>query len=106
MYFVWENYFQGLEGLLTVLLCGANGEAYNIASAKCDVRLKDLAQTIASEAGVQVVFDIPNATEQAGFSKATKARLSAAKLQALSWIAKYDIHAGIARTLAMMRETL
>ena len=105
-YYSYTYATDAIAGFLTVLLKGENGEAYNIACEKCDVRLKDLAQIIASEAGVKVVFDIPNATEQAGFSKATKARLSAAKLQALSWIAKYDIHAGIARTLAMMRETL
>ena len=95
-----------IAGFLTVLLKGENGEAYNIASEKCDVRLKDLAQTIASLAGVKVVFDLPNATEQAGFSKATKARLDASKLQLLGWSAKYDLSQGIERTLALMKISL
>ena len=104
-YYSYTYATDAIAGFLTVLLKGEDGGAYNIASEKSDVRLKDLAQTIASEAGVKVVFDLPNATEQAGFSKATKARLNAAKLQTLGWMDKYDIHAGIARTLALMKES-
>ena len=51
----------------------------------------------------EVVFQLPNATEQAGFSKATKARLDSTKLQGLGWKAKYDIREGIRRTMKMMR---
>ena len=105
-YYSYTYAVDAIAGFLTVLLKGENGEAYNIASEKCDIRLKDLAQTIASLAGVKVVFDLPNATEQAGFSKATKARLDAAKLQSLGWTAKYNLPQGIERTLALMKASL
>lgn len=91
-------------GLLTVLLCGENGEAYNIADEKSDIMLKDLATAIASTVGREVVFEIPDEIERAGYSKATKARLSGKKIQQLGWNAMYDIYSGIKRTIDMLRE--
>jgi len=57
-----------IYGLLTVVLCGKNGEAYNIADEASNITLKDLAWLIANHAGKQVVFEIPDAVEAAGFS--------------------------------------
>lgn len=86
-------------GLLYVLLLGAPGEAYNIADMSGDITLRDLAAELASIAGTKVVFDIPDATEAAGFSKATKARLSSAKLQALGWRCLFPIRTGLNHTV-------
>ncbi|MBR0458811.1 MAG: NAD-dependent epimerase/dehydratase family protein [Victivallales bacterium] len=94
-----------VSGLLTVLLCGETGQAYNIADQASDITLRDLASIIAENAGTKVVFDLPDAVEAAGYSKATKARLNPAKLQALGWKAQYDIRRGIARTLEILRST-
>ena len=92
-----------VSGLLTVLLKGETGEAYNIADEASDITLKDLAGLIAGCAGKQVVFDIPDAVESAGYSKATKARLDGSKLGALGWKAQYDIKTGIERTIEIFR---
>jgi nucleoside-diphosphate-sugar epimerase len=92
-----------VSGLLYVLLCGENGEAYNIADEKSDITLKELAQTIAEIAGTKVVFELPNEIERAGFSKATKARLDSKKLQALGWSAKYDMKSGLKRTIEILK---
>lgn len=91
-----------VSGLLSVLLLGASGEAYNIADLSSNITLRDLAQTIADAAGTKVVFDLPDATEKAGFSKATKALLDPAKLQALGWHAQFDMTTGIAHTLQIL----
>ncbi|MBE6001229.1 MAG: NAD-dependent epimerase/dehydratase family protein [Sarcina sp.] len=91
-----------VSGLLTVLLKGECGEAYNVADIRSDIRLRDLAELIARKAGTRVIFDLPDEVEQAGFSKATKARLDSAKLRALGWEARYDIREGISRTMDMM----
>ena len=93
-----------VSGLLTVLLKGQNGEAYNIADERSDITLKELAAFIANASNKKVVFEIPDEVEQAGFSKATKALLDSSKLQALGWTSKYNISEGIARTLAMLKK--
>ena len=73
-----------VSGLLTVLLNGESGEAYNISDDASDIMLKDLAAIIADYAGKKVVFEIPDAVESAGYSKATKARLDSSKLNRIS----------------------
>ncbi len=93
-----------VSGLLWVLLKGSCGEAYNIADEASDITLKDLAGIIAENAGTKVVFDLPDAVEQAGYSKATKATLDPQKLQCLGWKAMYDMTAGLERTLEVLRE--
>ena len=66
--------------------------------------LKDLASIIAEYAAKKVVFEIPDKTESAGYSRATKARLDATKLQSLGWSARYDIKTGIERTIDILKE--
>ena len=88
-----------VSGLLTVLLCGECGEAYNIADDASDIMLKDLAKIIAETVDRKVVFEIPDEIESTGYSKATKARLESRKLQKLGWRAKYNIKQGIQRTV-------
>ena len=73
-----------------------------MADAACDIQLKDLAALIAKAAGTQVIFDLPNATEAMGFSKATKARLNGDKLKSLGWNLSVSLEEGIRRTLAVL----
>lgn len=93
-----------VAGLLTILLKGENGEAYNIAEEHSDIMLKDLAGIIAGINNKDVVFEIPDAVEAAGYSTATKARLNGKKLQTLGWKPKYDIKSGMERTIRILKE--
>lgn len=102
-YYSYTYVTDAVAGLLTVLLKGECGEAYNIADIKSDIMLKDLAAIIAEIAGKKVVFELPDEVEAAGYSKATKARLDGTKLQALGWKAKYDIKSGMERTIRILK---
>lgn len=102
-YYSYTYVADAVSGLLTVLLLGQCGEAYNIADDASDIMLKDLAAIIAQIAETNVVFEIPDEVESAGYSKATKARLESSKLQRLGWSARYDIKNGIARTVEIMK---
>lgn len=103
-YYSYTYMADAISGLLTVLLTGAKGAAYNIADERSDIHLKDLAALIAGAVDRKVIFDIPSQIESAGFSKATKARLDSKKLQSLGWKAQYDIKDGITRTIRILRE--
>ena len=92
-----------ISGLLTIILKGESGEAYNIADEASNITLKDLAKIIADHAGKKVVFEIPDATEAAGYSKATKALLDGSKLKKLGWKPCYGIKEGIERTLDILK---
>lgn len=102
-YYSYTYVADAVSGLLTVLLLGQCGEAYNIADDASDIMLKDLAAIIAQIAETNVVFEIPDEVESAGYSKATKARLESSKLQRLGWSARYDIKNGITRTVEIMK---
>lgn len=92
-----------IYGILYCLLHGKNGEAYNISDEDSDITLGNLARKIASLVGKTVIFDIPDATEQAGFSKATKAILDSSKLRALGWSALVKLDAGLKHTIDILK---
>ena len=102
-YYSYTYAVDAVTGLLTVLLKGESGEAYNVADQSCDIQLRDLAKMIAELSGTEVIFDLPNATEAAGFSKATKARLDGSKLKELGWDVSFHLAEGIKRTLALLK---
>ncbi len=102
-FFSYQYVADSVSGLLYVLLCGENGEAYNIAEEHSDIMLKDLAAIIAEYKGKKVVFELPDSVEAAGYSRATKARLDGHKLQDLGWKPKYAIKEGIERTMQILK---
>lgn len=91
-----------VSGVLTILLKGECGQAYNISDQASDITLKELAKIIASYVGKNVVFELPDKIEQAGYSKATKAVMSSEKLKSLGWEAKYNIRSGLERTIEIL----
>lgn len=103
-YYSYTYVADAVTGLLTVLLCGETGNAYNIAHESSDIMLKDLAALIAEKAGTRVVFELPDEVEKSGYSTATKARLDGRKLGALGWKPHYDIRGGIFRTMDVLKD--
>ena len=103
-YYSYQYVADSVSGLLTILLSGESGEAYNIAEEHSDIMLKDLAGIIAGINGKKVIFEIPDAVEASGYSKATKARLDGHKLAALGWRPQYTIETGIKRTISILKE--
>lgn len=102
-YYSYTYMSDAVSGLLTVLLLGEKGEAYNIADQSSDITLKDLASILADMAGTKVIFEIPDATEKAGYSKATKARLDSHKIKQLNWIAFDNLKTGLKKTFEIIK---
>ena len=103
-YYSYTYVSDAVSGLLTVLLFGENGAAYNIADPMSDIMLKDLAALIAAQVDKKVVFDVPDAVEASGYSKASKARLKGDKIKELGWKPTYSIESGVTRTMTILRE--
>lgn len=89
-----------VSGILYTLLCANSGEAFNISDKTSDICLKDLAALLAEIAGSRVVFEVPEETEQRGYSTATKAMLDAAKLEELGWKARVSLPEGLECSVA------
>lgn len=103
-YYSYQYVADSVSGLLTILLCGVTGEAYNIADTQSDITLKDLAGIVAASNGKNVLFERPSDLEAAGYSTATKARLDGSKLAKLGWKPRYAIESGITRTIEILKE--
>ena len=104
-YYSYQYVADSVSGLLTIILCGENGEAYNIADARSDITLRDLARLIAASNGREVLFEKPSEVEAAGYSTATKARLDGSKLAELGWKPRYTIENGISRTIEILKNS-
>lgn len=102
-YFSYTYMADAVSGVLCAMMNGKSGEAYNIADESGDIMLKDLAALIAEISGKKVVYEVPDAVEAAGYSKATKARLDGTKLKEIGWKPKYDIKNGMERTISILK---
>ena len=95
-----------VSAVLTCLLRGRPGEAYNVADVSCDVSLKDLAQIVAGTVEKNVVFDTPDEIESRGFSAVTAAPMDGSKLKQLGWHPLYSLSEGVEHTVAVLKETI
>lgn len=101
-YYSYTYVADAVSGLLTIMLKGQNGEAYNIADQKSNITLKDLAEILAEISGTKLRYELPNKDESAGYSKATKALLNGGKLSELGWKPFYNMRQGLYRTILIL----
>lgn len=76
-----------MTGLLTILLKGKDGEAYNVSNPNSHTTIVDMAKMVAhkiAKGNIEVLFDIPE-TNTFGYAADTKMKLSSNKLQKLGW---------------------
>lgn len=81
-------------GLLTVLLRGENGEAYNISNETTFGTIRGMAEMLIEahpESGSKLVFDIPEDANQYGYAPTSRMMINAEKLNALGWKAKVSL---------------
>ena len=90
------------SALVTVLLAGASGHAYNISNKDSVVTIRQMAEAFAQAAGRQVRFADPTAAEAAVFNPMDCSALDAAALEALGWRGLFDLGQGVAATLDAM----
>lgn len=90
-------------GILYSLIKGENKNAYNIANQNSNVKIYELANIIARECGVNVIYDIPDEIEQKGYNPVTKSVLSSQKLEKLGWKPQYDIFDGVKNTVKILK---
>lgn len=83
-----------VRGLLALLLCGTNGQAYNIANPEASMTIREMAELVASEVGqgrIKTVVEIPSDIEKRGYAPAVGFKLNIDKLKALGWHPRYGL---------------
>ena len=102
-YFSYTYVADAVAGLLTVLLNGENGVAYNISSERTNVHLRDFAQMCADYNCRKVIYDIPSETEAKGFSIATQAIMDNERIKGIGFNPRYDMTDAIRRTIKILK---
>lgn len=74
-----------VAGILTVMLKGKTGVAYNIGQVDEVISLKEIARILSDIAGVSLKMENPNDDEKKGFSTAVNAILNTEKVVSLGW---------------------
>jgi len=103
-YYSYIHVLDAVRAILFLLDKGAAGEAYNVAAESSNARLHELAEMLADMVGKKVVYELPEETEQKGYSKAVRAILNSEKLRKLGWRESYDIKSGLEMTVDIMKE--
>lgn len=96
-----------VNAILTVLLYGKNGEAYNAANEDSYCSIYELAEMVAGAFGqgkVKVCIEDRGDAEKLGYAKTLKMNLSAAKLRGLGWSPKVALKTTFERMIRDMRQ--
>ena len=94
-----------MTGLLSILLKGKNGEAYNVSNPVSHITIADMAKMVAEKIAngkIEVVFDIPE-NNNFGYAADTKMKLNSDKLQALGWKPEVGLEESHRRMIEGMR---
>lgn len=94
-----------ITGLITILLKGASGQAYNVSNPKTHTTILEMARMVSEKIAqkrIKVVFDIPE-TNVYGYAKDTKLKLNSDKLQSLGWKAEIDLEEAYRRMIEAMK---
>lgn len=97
----WLYVVDCVSALLTILLKGQCGEAYNVADKASNITIYQLAELLAKLESRQIVFDLSNDSRQT--TPITRAIFSTKKLEQLGWQALTSIADGLAHTLSAQR---
>ena len=89
-------------GILSILLKGEKARAYNVANPSSIVTVAGLAEEIARQAHVKVVYQ--NLEKKDFETLITHAVLDAQKLESLGWSGRYCLPEGIEHTLKILKE--
>lgn len=96
-----------VEGILTVLLKGSSGEAYNVCNDGETRSIANIAELVAEKiAGgtIQVVYDIPESSLKYGYAPDVTMQLCSDKLKALGWTPMISMQEAYERLIEYIKE--
>lgn len=97
-----------VAGLLTILLDGENGEAYNVVNPESHTSIIDMAHLVCNKIAnnkISVEFEIPE-NNKYGYAEDTKLKLNSDKLSGLGWKPKIGLEESYKRLIKSMQNAL
>ncbi|MCM1060393.1 MAG: NAD-dependent epimerase/dehydratase family protein [Eubacterium sp.] len=87
------------SAVLTVLINGHSGEAYNISNVNSIATIRQVAESFAKCGGKKIVFETPTDKEISSYNLMENSCLSSNKLEDLGWRGLFNLQSGVERTL-------
>ncbi|MCD7813632.1 MAG: NAD-dependent epimerase/dehydratase family protein [Lachnospiraceae bacterium] len=95
-------------GILTVLLRGTDGEAYNISNEETYSTIRGMAEMLIEkypQSGSRLVFDIPEDANQYGYAPTSRMLICSEKARALGWRAQVTLPEMFERLMGSMEHS-
>lgn len=92
------------SAILTVLLNGSSGEAYNISNPDSIITIYEMASLLAKHGQVALKMELPSSWERAAFNPMDNSSLDSSKLESLGWQGLFNASTGLAHTISILRE--
>lgn len=94
------------SAIITVLLKGESGNAYNIANPNSVISIREMAEILSSYSGVSLKIDVPTLEEKKGFNPMSDSSLNVDKLYSLGWSAQFDAVTGFTHTVDVLKRLI
>lgn len=91
------------SAILRILLCGGDGEAYNISNPDSILSIRQMAEHLANAGGVSLITELPTEAERAAFNPMDNSSLVSDKLEALGWRGLFGAEEGLRHTVQILR---
>lgn len=95
----WTYVVDCVYALITILLKGKIGEAYNVADELSNITIWDLAELVAEIAGCKVIYDIPDNQSKGVTTPITRAVFDNTKIKQLGWKPLCTLKEGMKHTI-------
>ncbi len=94
------------SAILSVLICGNSGEAYNISNKNSIVSIKEMAEALAAAGDVQLTFENPTDAEIKSYNMMSNSALDSEKIESLGWKAAFSLESGAEKTICFYEPTV
>ena len=94
------------SAILTVLLKGKKREAYNISNSNTVISIREMAEILASSAGVKIKMEIPSERERRIFNPMSNSSLDNTKLVDLGWEGCFSHTEGLSHTVQILKDIM
>lgn len=97
-----------ISGIITVLVKGKVGEAYNIANMKTTISIVNMAKLLCSSfpnSKTKIIFELSGDATKLGYNPIVKLQLDSSKLESLGWNANVSLEEAYKRLIEYMRNS-